>query len=170
MNTSYASLIDKERAKISAFRAAIAKCEKRIITLQSMGDDDDLYQLLLRKNGEQRQEGEVSTNQEAVATSHRKSASIAGFPKRALDEKTLKMLRFADETDKPTSAFSEYAKDNGIPWEPPRMRSFLNMYKLKYRLLESSQDGYFRLSDVGAAYLKSLANSVIHEEAPISAP
>ena len=80
----------------------------------------------------------------------------AASPKKALNDATLKLIRFADGSEKSLDDFMAYASQNGIDKDRPGMRSFLHQYKATYGLLNSERAGYFRLSEAGAAYLKSI--------------
>lgn len=182
MNSQYSDLIAKERLKIAAFRTEIEKCEKRISVLQSMDGDDELYEILVKKVGEDDEKKQHGHDEQQVdSVVHTPDAAIVqsvgivsnsvsdGFPKRTLNDNTLKMLRFAKDTDQSVGEFFEFARMNGITQERSRVRNLLNLYKKNYGLLESDRDGYFRLSERGVAYLKSLGDDSSNEEGHTSA-
>ena len=170
MNSLYADLIAKERAKIEVLRTKIDACEKRIAVLQSMDGDDDLDKLLEKQVGQSAEkqptedlfaDGKLGTSledatQSNMVESEGQTVPPMEFPRRALDPKTLKILRFASTTDKSIGDFYAFVNSNGILWERRRIKSFLNLYKSRYGLLESDRKGFFRLSAHGVSYLNSL--------------
>lgn len=179
MNSLYSDLIAKERAKIEVLRAKIDACEKRIFVLQSMDGDDDLDELLEKRvgGGDTKKQllanASIEVEPDAPTLSPERNPLVSStsqpdpedeeesvrtdFPRRSLDQKTLKMLRFANAaTDKSIGEFHEFANASGFPWDRRRVKSFLNLYKSTYGMLTSDRKGFFRLSERGQSYLDSL--------------
>jgi hypothetical protein len=166
MNTPLDTLLAGERAKIELLRTKIRECEQRIATLQAMQSDDDLDAALTRRL----QGGAAADPVTQVVAPHPiltngprneaievpAKAKTGDFPKKALNGSTLKLLRFADGTDKSIDEFLVFASQNGISKERQGMRAFLHQYKATYGLLRSDRAGHFRLSDSGAAYLEAI--------------
>lgn len=164
MNTPLDTLIASEMAKIELLRAKIKVCEQRIAMLRSMqSGDDDLDAALSRKVGVAQAAGGVQRAEQVQQPLAHVLESIgeaeATFPKKTLSASTLKFLRFAGTTDKSIDDFLSFATTNGIDKSRQSVRAFLHQYKTTYRLLISDRDGYFRLSDLGAAYLASIDSS-----------
>ncbi len=164
MNTPIDIIIAGEQAKIELLRAKVKECEQRIATLRAMQSDDDIDVALARRL-QAPVAAELPTRDAAglmvgVPLSAKFPASskmkIAVLPRKALNETTLKLLRFADGADKSIDDFLAFADQSGITKDRQGMRAFLHQYKATYGLLSSGRVGHFRLSDSGAAYLKSI--------------
>ena len=165
MNTPIDTIIAGEQAKIDLLRAKIRECEHRIATLRAMLLDDDIDAVLTR-----RLHGPATvTTLAVVATSSPDGAlsgatpdhdagtvKLAAKPKKALNEATLRLLRFANGAEKSIDDFLTYARQNGIEKDRPGMRAFLHQYKSSYGLLNSARAGHFSLSEDGIDYLKSI--------------
>lgn len=169
MNTSLDNIIANEQAKIELLRAKIKECEHRIATLRSMlSGDDDLDAALSKKveGTTQFEQPRMTAERPAtqapvltpIATPDVESLSDA-FPKKTLSDTTVKMLKFAGNTDKSIDQFLDFSKRSGINKSRQGIRAFLHQYKTAYKLLTSDRDGYFRLSDLGASYLASIGSS-----------
>lgn len=163
MTTPLDALIADEQTKIDLLRAKIKVCEHRIATLRSMQvGDDDLDAALAKSVGESHQpERSAKAIQAPERQSEKNAAPIPAtggdaFPKKTLGGASLKLLRFAGTTDKSIDEFVDFASSNGIGKSRQGMRAFLHQYKTTYKLVTSDRDGFFRLSDLGIAYLASL--------------
>ena len=165
MNTPIDTIIAGEQAKIDLLRAKIKECEHRITTLRAMQSDDDIDAVLTR-----RLHGPATATTLVVVAASPPDGAISGAtpghdagkmkvavkPKKALNEATLKLLRFAEGAEKSIDDFLAYAGQNGIEKDRPGMRAFLHQYKSSYGLLDSARAGHFSLSEDGADYLKSI--------------
>ena len=165
MNTPLDMLIANEQAKIELLRDKIKMCEQRVAMLRSMqSGDDDLDAALAKKVGGSAHPERPSSDPESQVAQQAPTAvagpdvsSMSGaFPKKTLNKNTLRMLRFSGTTDKSIDQFVDFASSNGIDKDRQGIRAFLHQYKTAYKLLTSDRDGYFRLSDLGIAYLASI--------------
>lgn len=165
MNTPLDTIIAGELAKIDLMRAKIKECEHRIATLRAMQSDDDIDAVLTRRLHGPASSAALAdasakpTNDAIVSASTSRFAvvtKIASKPKKALNETTLKLLRFADGDEKSIDDFLTYAGENDIDKDRPGMRAFLHQYKSTYGLLDSARAGHFRLSSAGSDYLRSI--------------
>ena len=157
MNTPIDTLIAGEQAKIELLRAKIKECERRIETLSAMQSDDDIDAVLTRRLQRPVVAPVVNVTAEPGAgTVHSATYKMkaAALPKKALNEATLKLLRFAEGEEKSIDDFLAYASQAGINKDRPGLRAFLHQYKATYGLLDSDRAGYFRLSHAGSDYLK----------------
>lgn len=133
-----------------------------VATLRAMASgDDDLDAALARRVASPAAERKDRADPVADAgidrVRQKDEATLAdGFPKKALGHTALTLLRFAGKEDKSIDQFVEHAQANGIDRNRQGIRAFLFQYKSIYGLLQSQRDGYFRLSDLGIAYLASL--------------
>ncbi len=163
MDPTIASLINSERAKIDVLRERIKVCERRIATLSAMAsDDDDLDAALAKRVAPQpsvRSPVLIERGQVAGIDKGAVAAAVDGFPKKALGHTALTLLRFAGTEGKSIDQFLAHAQANNIRRDRQGIRAFLYQYKSNYGLLQSQRDGYFRLSDLGVAYIASLGST-----------
>ena len=158
MNTPIEALIAGERAKIELMRSKIQECEQRVATLQAMQADDDLDEALARRlHGAPSGRSRIAVYRPADGDIRAQSVAKTGAaPKKALNETTRQLLRFAEGGNRSIDEFLAFAEQHGINKNRQSMRAFLHQYKATYGLLNSDRMGYFRLSEAGISYLRSI--------------
>ena len=163
MDRLYQQLIDRERQKIGALQARIARIEGRIAILAEMAEeelDDGVTTTASQRKaelGEQNQETGNSLDDAALPDN-------SSMPKRKLTEKSLVMLSYIGKEGKTLDQLEAFSNERGFDMDRHGLRSFTNLYRRRYRLLVADRQGFYRLTDAGIHYLQDYPPSTLLNE------
>jgi hypothetical protein len=160
---SYTDLIAQEQAKIALLQAKIDECLRRIETLRSFENADELDSLLAKSLFPSPLPGprtssttsELQSEQRRIEPKHVSNNDGHSNPKRRLSEDVVGILRFVGLNGRSLDELEAYCASRGYEHNRGSLRSVMSNYKIKHGFIDSPKSGFFRLTDRALAFLNA---------------
>jgi len=155
MDAIYQQLIDRESSRIESLRQRIARHEQRIAVIREMAEDDE-REVKGAPNASRAGDAERIDQQTSYGEPDpivgTKRVRVPRFPTR-ISAASLQLLAYLGADGKTLDELVTFASEAGLGMDRGSIRSFANIYKTKFGLVESHAPASYRLTEAGQLYL-----------------